>query len=184
MGQSKAWLPYGSEFGLQRIVRLIREEIQDIVVVAARDQALPILSSSIPIVRDELVGQGPLRGLQTGLKAVGARSQFVFLASCDIPLLQPKLIPLMYSVIGHYDAVLPQVGGQDHPLTAIYKTNVYEKIDKLLLEGDLRMASLVATCLKLSIGETEIKSIDRDFLSFHNVNTPEDYHLALTLIGR
>src|SRR3954466_9001115 len=72
MGQPKAWLPFGPERLLQRVVRLIGRGLGDgpIVGVAAPGQACPALPSSVIVVRDEVSGRGPLQGLATGLRAL------------------------------------------------------------------------------------------------------------------
>ena len=41
MGRPKAWLPFGPETLLQRVVRLIGEVVNPLVVVAAPDQDVP-----------------------------------------------------------------------------------------------------------------------------------------------
>ena len=44
MGRPKAWLPFGpDEVMLQRVVRLVREVVGPVVVVAAPEQELPML---------------------------------------------------------------------------------------------------------------------------------------------
>lgn len=41
MGRAKAWLPFGPERMLQRVVRLVREAVGPVVVVAAPGQECP-----------------------------------------------------------------------------------------------------------------------------------------------
>jgi len=52
MGRDKATLPFGPELMLQRVVRLLGEAVEEIVVVAAPSQELPPLPDSVHIVRD------------------------------------------------------------------------------------------------------------------------------------
>ena len=60
MGRPKAWLPFGEELMLQRVVRLAGLVAWPIVVVAAPGQRLPELSADIVVVRDLVAGRGPL----------------------------------------------------------------------------------------------------------------------------
>src|SRR5947209_19753423 len=82
MGQPKAWLPFGDELMLPRVVRLLSEVVSPIVVVAAPGQDLPRLSADLILAPDPVPGQGPLQGLATGLAALQNRSDEIGRASC------------------------------------------------------------------------------------------------------
>ena len=75
MGQPKAWLEFGPERLLERVVRLVGTVARPIVVVAAPGQDLPPLPSHVSIVRDEVSGRGPLQGLAAGFAALGRRNR-------------------------------------------------------------------------------------------------------------
>src|SRR6476619_864368 len=62
MGTAKATLPFGNETMLQRVVRLLETAVSPIVVVAAREQALPALPAHVAVTRDEREAKGPLEG--------------------------------------------------------------------------------------------------------------------------
>ena len=67
MGRPKAWLPFGDEVLLQRVVRILQTVFDPIVVVAAPDQELPVLPDSVVVARDDREYLGPLNGLAVGL---------------------------------------------------------------------------------------------------------------------
>ena len=69
MGRPKAWLPFAGEIMLPRVVRLLGEAVEPIVVVAAPGQDVPSLPAAVAIVRDEEKDRGPLVGLAAGLAA-------------------------------------------------------------------------------------------------------------------
>src|SRR5687768_464546 len=87
MGQPKAWLPFGSETMLQRVVRILQTVVNPIAVVAAPGQDLPSLPPEIIVTRDEEKGRGPLEGLAAGLTALTGRADAAYLSSCDVPFL-------------------------------------------------------------------------------------------------
>jgi molybdopterin-guanine dinucleotide biosynthesis protein A len=60
MGEPKAWLPFGDEVMLQRVVRVVKEAVDFVMVVAAPDQDIPNLPPDVLVVRDDLEGRGPL----------------------------------------------------------------------------------------------------------------------------
>ena len=74
MGRPKAWLPFGVETMLQRVVRILREVVEPVVVVAAPNQDVPALPAGVEIVHDEVEGKGPLAGLAAGLAALEGKA--------------------------------------------------------------------------------------------------------------
>ena len=90
MGRSKAWLPFGDELMLQRVVRLAGTVARPIVVVAAPDQEIPELPEDIVIVRDLIAGRGPLQGLAAGFSAVPDTVELAFATATDVPFLEPR----------------------------------------------------------------------------------------------
>jgi molybdenum cofactor guanylyltransferase len=92
MGTPKAWLPFGDELMLPRVVRIVREAVGLVVVVAAPGQDVPPLPADVRIVRDEVEGRGPLGGLAAGLAALEGEADVVYLSSCDVPLLRPEFV--------------------------------------------------------------------------------------------
>ena len=92
MGRPKAWLPVGGEVMLQRVVRVLREVVDPVVVVAAPGQDVPPLPDAVTIVRDEVEGRGPLAGLAAGLAALDGRADAAYLSACDVPFLSPAFV--------------------------------------------------------------------------------------------
>ena len=92
MGRPKAWLPFAGEIMLPRVVRLLRQVVSPIVVVAAPEQDIPPLPDEVRIIRDEEKGRGPLQGLAAGLTALAGTADAAYLTSCDVPFLQPAFV--------------------------------------------------------------------------------------------
>ena len=104
MGRAKAWLPFGDELMLQRVVRIVREVVDPVVVVAAPGQDVPELPTDVLIVRDKIEGRGPLQGLATGLMALQGQVDGVYLSSCDVPFLHAAFVNRVISFLGVPDA--------------------------------------------------------------------------------
>ena len=115
MGRPKEWLPFAGETLLARVVRLMREAVSPIVVVAAREQELPELPPDVRIVRDEEGGRGPLQGLATGLAALQGLADAAYASSCDVPFLRPAFIKRMIDLLGDHHVCVPRIGGYYHP---------------------------------------------------------------------
>src|SRR5438105_4247847 len=179
MGRPKAWLPFGDETMLQRVVRLLGEVVQPIAVVAAPGQEVPPLPASIIIVRDEEKGRGPLQGLAAGLSALQGRVQAAYVSSCDVPFLRPSFVRRIIDLLSDKSICVPFVEGYHHPLAAVYRMSVLGNVTQLLAENRLRPVFLFEAVSTRILEARELVDVDPDLQSLRNLNTPEDYEKAL-----
>jgi molybdopterin-guanine dinucleotide biosynthesis protein A len=138
MGRPKAWLPFAGEYMLGRVVRLLGEAVDPVIVVATPDQEVPALPQTVRIVRDEKKGRGPLQGLAAGLNALQGLVDAAYLSSCDVPFLRPAFVQRLIALLSQWAICVPRVGNYHHPLAAVYRLEVKEAIDRLLAENRLR----------------------------------------------
>lgn len=179
MGRPKAWLPFGDELMLPRVVRLLGEVVSPIAVVAAPGQETPLLRPEIGIVRDPEPGRGPLQGLAAGLEALRGRADAAYVSSCDVPFLQPAFVRRLIELLGDFAICVPEVGGYRHPLAAVYRIDVADIAKRLLAEDRLRPAFLFEEMATRIVLSDEIADVDPTFQSLRNLNTPDDYEAAL-----
>jgi molybdopterin-guanine dinucleotide biosynthesis protein A len=179
MGRAKAWLPFGDELMLPRIVRLLGEAVAPLVVVSAPGQEIPLLTSEIEIVHDVEPGRGPLQGLAAGLAALRGRVDAVYLSSCDVPFLQSAFVRRMVELLGDYAICVAEVGGYRHPLAAVYRLEVAEIVMRLLDEDYSRPAFLFEQVPTRFVSPEELACADPTFQTLCNLNTPEEYDAAL-----
>src|SRR5262245_44239294 len=99
MGRPKAWLPVGGELLLQRVVRVVRQAADPVVVVAAPGQDVPPLPAGVDVVRDDIEGRGPLQGLAAGLAALEGTAEVAYLSACDVPFLTPEFVRRVVSIL-------------------------------------------------------------------------------------
>ncbi len=179
MGRPKAWLPFGDELMLPRVVRLLGEVVGPTVVVAAPEQAVPPLPADVAVVRDEERGRGPLAGLAAGLSALAGRADAAYLSSCDVPFLRPAFVRRLIDLLGDQATSVPRVGGFHHPLAAVYRLEVASAVRRLLADNRLRPVFLFEQCATRVVEAGELADIDPTFQSLRNLNTPADYAAAL-----
>jgi molybdopterin-guanine dinucleotide biosynthesis protein A len=179
MGRPKAWLPFGGEAMLQRMVRLLSEVVGPVVVVAAPGQDLPQLSPDLMVVRDKEKGRGPLQGLAAGLSALQGRVEAAYLSSCDVPFLRPTFVRRMIALLDDHEICVPFVGDYHHPLAAVYRLGIADRVVRLLAENRLRPVFLFEAADTRVVLSDELIDVDPDFQSLRNLNTPEDYEKAL-----
>jgi molybdopterin-guanine dinucleotide biosynthesis protein A len=182
MGRPKAWLPFGGETMLQRVVWVVKAAVNPVVVVAAPGQDVPELPPNVRILRDEVEDNGPLAGLAAGLAALEGEADAAYLSSCDVPFLTPEFVRRMVELLSgerpglsRPSAVVPEVGGRPHPLAAAYRASVLPVVRGSLAAGRLRLLDLFDQIPTRFVAESELP----DLRSLRNVNTPDEYAAAL-----
>jgi molybdenum cofactor guanylyltransferase len=181
MGRPKASLPFGAEVLLQRVVRILSEVVDPVVVVAAAGQELPALPAAVRVARDDREYLGPLNGLAAGLVALQGRVDVAYLSSCDVPFLRPALVRRVVRGLGEADVCVPEVGGFRHPLAAAYRVSVLPTVRALIDANRLRPVFLTELVPTQVLHEADLDEVD--ITSLRNVNTPEEYEAALREAG-
>jgi molybdopterin-guanine dinucleotide biosynthesis protein A len=180
MGRSKAWLPFGNELLLQRVVRLVSTAVDHVAVVAAPEQELPELPAWVVLARDPIQGKGPLQGLAAGLAALPDEVEFAYATATDVPFLHPEWINRLAALIGGHDLAIPVDDGYHHPLAALYRRRSVLPAVRALLQADrLRPVFLMETLSARVVLAEELREIDPQLETLRNLNTPEDYEAAL-----
>ncbi len=184
MGQPKAWLPFGPERMLQRVLRLVSTVARHQVVVAAPGQDLPPLPASVLVARDPVRGRGPLQGLAAGLAAMPEDIDLVYATATDVPFLEPAWIRRLIALIGDHDLAIPFCDGYHHPLAALYRrARALPAIEALLGGNRLRPVFLMEVLRTREIAAEELREVDPELRSLQNLNTLEDYRAALEEAG-
>ena len=199
MGRPKAWLPFGDEVMLQRVVRVLREVVDPVVVVAAPGQDVPALPEGVEIVRDEVEGRGPLAGLAAGLAALEGKAEAAYLSSCDVPFLKPEFVRRVIDLlqpnpptpfpkregpgVGSFAIAVPKVGEYHHPLAAVYRVGVLPHVRELLAADRLRPIFLFDAVPTRVLEPSDLADADPEFASLRNVNTPVEYEAALRVMS-
>lgn len=180
MGVAKAWLPFGPERLLQRVVRLVGTAARPIVVVAAPGQELPDLPADVPIVRDPIAGRGPLQGLAAGLAALPDPVDLVYATATDVPFLEPRWITRLAELIDDHDLAMPHIGDEYHPLAALYrKAAVLPVIERMLQQEYLKLKAITGLVHTRIVGEQEMRLVDPGLGTLRNLNDPEEYGQSL-----
>ncbi|QEH34801.1 putative molybdenum cofactor guanylyltransferase [Aquisphaera giovannonii] len=184
MGRPKAWLDFGPERLLQRLVRQVGDVAEDVAVVASPGQDLPPLPASVIVARDAVPGRGPLQGLAAGLAALPDRVDLAYATSTDVPFLQAGWIRRLAELIGGHDLAIPRCEGYHHPLAALYRrATALPAIEALLREDRRRLLDLMDAIPTRVVSEDELRPVDPRLGTIRNLNTPEDYLAALAAAG-
>lgn len=181
MGRQKAALRFGESTLLERTIAELGKFFDDIVIVAAPDAAEAPLTipRNARIIRDDREYQGPALALARGLEATRAAAAFA--CSCDLPMLDARVAAALLAMLSGYDAVIPSVADRLQPLHAAYRREVGGALRAMLARGENRLSAIAQAVTTRQVGETELRALDPELLSFLNVNTPADYARALRL---
>jgi molybdenum cofactor guanylyltransferase len=183
MGRPKLSLPFGPERMLERVVRILRSVVSPVVVVAAPDQDVPPLPDGVLLARDEPEGLGPLAGLAAGLGVLRPLVGSAFVSACDAPLLEPAFVRRLIELQGEFEIVVPRDGEFHHPLAAVYRTDLEDRVRSLLAADRRRPLFLIQECRSREVPVEELRCVDPALRSLRNTNTPEAYEAALREAG-
>jgi molybdopterin-guanine dinucleotide biosynthesis protein A len=182
MGRDKARLPFGGETLLERIVGIVSPCVDEVWLVAREGQEIPANRKlGLRVARDPAEGLGPLAGLAAGLRAIAAERAFA--VSCDLPLLQEKLVRGLLDLATGSRAAIPRVAGHPVPTCAVYSKALVAELDVMLAAGERRPRAILELPGTRSLSEDEVRTYDPALLSFRDCNTPERYREILALAG-
>ncbi|MGD2110382.1 MAG: NTP transferase domain-containing protein, partial [Phycisphaerae bacterium] len=146
MGTPKAWLSFGSEFLLCRVVRIVSEVVSPVVVVGRKGQDLPPLPSDVQTLHDRIADSGPLAGIDVGFEALTDRCSAAFVTSCDHPLLTASVVMRMVDWLGDAPGVVPSHENRLYPLTAVYALTTHDLLRQFLADRRLLAHEFAASC--------------------------------------
>jgi molybdopterin-guanine dinucleotide biosynthesis protein A len=186
MGQDKALMPFLGQPLVQRVLQRVRPLADEVLLITHRSEDYSFLN--IPLLADEIPGRGALGGLYTAL--LRASQPLVLVAACDMPFINPDLLALQRDLLlsGSYDAVIPRTGSGIEPFHAVYRRAACLPAVEAALQADKwRMDSwLPAVNVRFLTQEeaAELGGVQEDdfLLSFWNLNTPEDFTKAESLV--
>jgi len=184
-GAGKAGLFIAGQTFLDAVTTAVATRVTRVIVVAAPGQPLPTVAVPIEIVSDSTPGAGPLAGIRDGLAhllAVGQPPQAVLIVSCDVPLIEPRVVKLLLDRLAASPArwVVPVVHGHPQVLVSALSPDLLGPIDGHLAAGRRDLRGLLEERRRADpagvvlLTEAEVAAADPDGLSFMDVDTPAD----------
>ncbi len=163
MGADKASLLVDGEPILDRIKRLLTAEGIPSTVLGPQGKA------------DEQPGSGPLFALAGFIPA----QPFVFVCSCDLPLLDGHLPAAFLNRLDTHDAVIPVIEGRHQPLCALYRSSCFALLPNLTVQGERRIFSWLDQLDYLAFDATQLAAQGIHPKSPLGANTPEAWNALL-----
>lgn len=182
LGIDKSLLEVEGQPLLARTVQTLAAFSDDLVVVANETARYRSLDLGVRFVPDEKRGMGALMGIYSGLKA--ARNSHALAVACDMPFLSLPLLRYMVPLAKGSDVVIPRRKGLVEPLHSIYGKACLPFMAELLDQGRRKITAFFSQVRVRYVEEQELAAFDPSYLSFVNVNTPEDWERVQRLLGQ
>ncbi len=175
MGRDKAFLELGGRPVIELVLEVFRELFGRIIVVTNTPERYR--PYDVEVIQDALDLRCPLTGIYSGLLA--SRDDLHFVAACDMPFLNGRLISHLLQTADTHDAVVPLVNGLPEPLHAVYRRRIAPVIGDQLRRGERKISRLFDVVDVRYATDEEVARFDPQRRSFRNLNTPADYKEAV-----
>ena len=170
-GQNKAFAKIEGIPIIERVARVFKILFRDIAIISNNPEDYKYLG--FPILQDLVRDLGPLGGIFTALNEMPGR--YFFVAACDMPFLNERLIRYMASFRTDFDIIAPKMGWKIEALHAFYSTNCRPHIKDLIESGRYHVFRLLQMVSVRYMEEDEIRLYDPELKSLMNINRPQDF---------
>ncbi len=180
IGIDKALIPLAGVPMIEHVLSAVSGLGDELLITTNNPEQFAYLG--IRTVPDMLPHAGAIIGLHSAL--VAAQNKHVLSLACDMPFVNRTLLEYLSDLHSEADVIVPFYKGEYEPFHAIYSRNCIGAIENMVEENLYRMIYIYDRVSVRTVSEKEIDSIDPTGLSFFNVNTPEDFALALEIFDR
>lgn len=180
MGTNKALLQLKGKTVIEGMVERLENIVDDILIVTNTFEDYAFLH--LPMIEDKRKGKGPLAGMEAGLAATQTERNLI--VACDMPFISVELGQYLLSCLGEYQAAVPEISGQLHPLFAAYRKDVNEAVTQSIEENQLRIRHFLHNIHVKIVSKELLQSleIDHEELYLFNMNSPDEYHKASNML--
>jgi len=173
MGRDKAGIEIDGKTLLQHAVDVLSPLFAGLLVSVHA----PRSDLGLPQVVDVFDGRGPMIGIASALAVI--KTDWLFVAGCDMPYLSPELIRHMAGKRQGRDAVLAEIGGRLQPMPAFYAKEVcLSAMQTRIEQGRRSLMRLIPSLHTAILTEDDLRPFDSDLRSFSDFDTPEDLSAA------
>lgn len=175
MGTDKALLDLNGRPMIEHVLAVFTGLFRKTIIVTNTPDRYRMYDAEL--TGDVLDIRGPLTGIYSGL--LRSDDEFNFVAACDMPFMNPRLIAYMGGLAAGRDAVVPMFSGFLEPLHAVYRKGILPIIERQVREEDRRIRGMFDHIQVRYVSEEEIVRFDPQKRSFRNLNTPKEYKEAV-----
>jgi molybdopterin-guanine dinucleotide biosynthesis protein A len=185
IGRNKSLLEIDGKPLIQRLTELLDSIFPEVLISSNEPELYDFLGKKI--VKDIYPGRGPLSGIHSALSTTVSEKNFII--GCDLPFISIELINYLTSYQSDVQILLLRADERVQPLCGIYSKSILQEVEKLLVESANPELKLKGSIFELmSRVQTEIIDVTKSNFYhpdlFFNVNTPEDFNYAKSIIER
>jgi len=174
MGTDKAVLLLDGQTLLQSVIAVM-QQVFPRVVISIRQ---PRPGIDLPQICDDQEHGGPLAGLAASLENIA--TPWAFAVACDMPFVVSEVVELLAGYRSEaYQAVVPVVHGHPQPLAAFYAKSCIETMRSQLATQQYSLRVVLQQLRVRYVDEAEMLTADPDLRSFFDLDTPQDFAVAL-----
>lgn len=173
MGQDKSMLATPDGPLIAHIAAQLRPQFRQVIIAANDVQKYDFLG--LPVVPDQVPGQGPLMGILCALEASDHDLNFV--TGCDVPHMDASFIRYLIDQASDCDLVMPRSQEGYEPLFAVYRKSVCAPARRILAGGGRKIAMLLD-----QVHSRIVPMPDAPW--YRNLNTPQDYAQWMQAVAR
>ncbi len=181
MGRPKDQLVLGRETMLTRQARLLDSVTRSVAVLGPIER---LAGDGLHVIPDQRAGLGPLGGIVTGLAFT--RTEYNLFVGCDLPFLTARFLEYLgaEATSSEADTTIPESrGGRLHPTCAVYRRRALKAAAASIERGDFSVRSFFPRVKCRVLHWPEIARAGFGASIFENMNTPEEYRMALVRLG-
>ncbi len=178
MPSDKALMPLAGKPLIEHVLQRVEGLGDELLITTNRPEAYAYLGARL--VSDSSPNSGPLRGLQTALRAASGKT--VLVVACDMPFVERGLLEYMVGMSSDADVIIPRREELYEPLQAVYARRCLPAVESTLGAGEQRVMSFFREVRVLAVEGATLDRLDPDGLSFFNINTLEDLERAEALL--
>lgn len=165
MGTDKARLELSGLTLFERSLQLLQSFFATVVIAGDRPD---LASPEVPAIPDLYPGSA-LGGLHTGL--VTATTDWIFVAPCDMPYPDARIIEVLLDNRSGVDAVVPKTAAGYEPVFALYHKNCLPQMEAMLEQSQFRIYDFYQ---RIAIRYLEPPNLPDGWQrALININTPE-----------
>jgi molybdopterin-guanine dinucleotide biosynthesis protein A len=165
MGYDKTRIELAGQKLLSRPLNMLCQHFAAVLIAGDRPD---LATDDIPAIPDIYPGSA-LGGLYTGLKS--AQTDWVFVAPCDMPYPDSRILISLINLRNGFDAVVPNTPNGYEPVFALYHKNCLQQMETMLRQGQYRIYDFYQ---HIKIHYLDWQQMPEGWeRSLLNINTPE-----------
>lgn len=164
----KCLISIDNERIIELLIRKLKKFFEEVLIITNFPELY--FKEGLTLIGDIYPFKGPMSGIHAAMKN---SSYDVFAFACDMPFIEEKLIFEMTEKHFSHKPDITVCSFRDklYPLPGIYAKNLFSYLENLLSEDKLSMTKLIYA---VRAEVMEVANLDREGVSFININTQED----------